>query len=54
MGIPVDESNCHWRLRNERMPSKVKHTLAEAMTLMQVEKGVKALEKTIRRLVRHG
>jgi len=36
------------------MPSKVKHTLAEAMTLMQVEKGVKALEKTIRRLVRHG
>ena len=29
----------------------MKHTLAEAMTLMQVEKRVKALEKTIRRLV---
>ena len=29
----------------------MKRTLAEAMTLMQVEKRVKALEKTIRRLV---
>lgn len=34
------------------MPFKVKLILTEAMTLMQVEKRVKALEKTIRRLVR--